>query len=163
MQSRSVLFTTALLFWLSLFSLVSHAQSDIVTIERFVPHVSTAPANNGQRVGIYLRERYSVAAADRWESGQSREGHVVLFVHGGSVSSIPDYDLDYKDYSWMEYLAEAGFDTFAMDHTGLRALTQTDHGRCLQYESGKSAAGYALSAERTLRTFIQRRIVHRSV
>jgi len=101
-----------------LFAGISHAQSEIVTIERFVPHVSTAPANKGQRVGLYLRERFSLAAADRWESGQPREGRVVLFVHGGSVSSIPDYDLDYKDYSWMEYLAEAGFDTFAMDHTG---------------------------------------------
>ena len=118
MRSHTALLKTTLLFWLSLFATVSHAQSDIVTIERFVPHVSTAPANEGQRVGIYLRERYSIAAADRWEAGQSREGHVVLFVHGGSVSSIPDYDLDYKDYSWMEYLAEAGFDTFAMDHTG---------------------------------------------
>jgi hypothetical protein len=77
----------ALLPLVTLLATASHAQSDIVTVERFVPHVSTAPANEGQRVGIYLRERYSEAAADRWQSGQSREGRVVLFVHGGSVSS----------------------------------------------------------------------------
>lgn len=118
MQLRTTLKKAVIIPLLSILAGVTHAQSEIVTIERFVPHVSTAPANKHQRVGIYLRERYSLAAADRWESGQSREGRVVLFVHGGSVSSIPDYDLDYKDYSWMEYLAEAGFDTFAMDHTG---------------------------------------------
>ena len=98
--------------------LLVHAQSDIIMLERFVPHTSTAPSNRGERVGIYLREKMSAAAADRWAAGQSRQGRVVLFVHGGTVSSIPDYDLDFKDYSWMEYLAEAGFDVFAMDHTG---------------------------------------------
>jgi len=89
-----------------------------VTVERFVPHTSTVPANVGARVGIYLREKATAAAAARFASGESPAGRVVLFVHGGSVSSIPDYDLDYKDYSWMRYLAEAGFDTFAMDQSG---------------------------------------------
>lgn len=98
--------------------LITFAQSKLITTERFVPHVSTAPANQGERVGLYLREKVSAATIDRWEAGTPREGRVVLFVHGGSISSIPDYDLDYKDYSWMGYLAEAGFDTFAMDHTG---------------------------------------------
>ncbi|MDP6581145.1 MAG: alpha/beta fold hydrolase [Vicinamibacterales bacterium] len=94
------------------------AQSRHVMIERFVPHTSTVPANAGERVGIYVREKATASAAARFESGASPEGRVVLFVHGGSVSSIPDYDLDYKDYSWMGFLAEAGFDTFAMDQSG---------------------------------------------
>ena len=93
-------------------------QARLVTTERFVPHMSTVPANEGERVGLYLREKATAAAADRFEAGVSPAGRVVLFVHGGSVSSIPDYDLDYKDYSWMGYLAEAGFDTFAMDQSG---------------------------------------------
>ena len=94
------------------------AQQRVVTVERFVPHTSTVPANAGARVGIYLREKATAAAAARFALGESPAGRVVLFVHGGSVSSIPDYDLDYKDYSWMRYLAEAGFDTFAMDQSG---------------------------------------------
>ena len=77
------------------------AQQRVVTIERFVPHTSTVPANAGARVGIYLREKATAAAAARFALGGSPAGRVVLFVHGGSVSSIPDYDLDYKDYSWM--------------------------------------------------------------
>jgi len=94
------------------------AQERFVTRERFVPHTSTVPANEGEQVGIYLREKTTGPAAARFEAGESPVGRIVLFVHGGSVSSIPDYDLDYKDYSWMEYLAEAGFDTFAMDQSG---------------------------------------------
>jgi len=85
-------------------------------VERFVPHVSTVPANEGERVGIYLREK--AAASTLTEAGTALDGRVVLFIHGGSVSSVPDYDLDYKDYSWMAFLAEAGFDTFAMDQSG---------------------------------------------
>ena len=29
------------------------------------------------------------------------------------------FDVPYQDYSWMAYLAEAGFDVFAMDITGI--------------------------------------------
>ncbi len=115
---RSILATFVVTTLSLAFTLAANAQSNIAMIERFVPHTSTAPANKGDRVGLYLREKMSVASADRWASGASRKGRVVLFVHGGSVSSIPDYDLDYKDYSWMNYLAEAGFDVFAMDQTG---------------------------------------------
>lgn len=43
---------------------------------------------------------------------------IVLFVHGGTVPAVPDFDLDYKDYNWMAYLARAGFNTYAMDQTG---------------------------------------------
>jgi pimeloyl-ACP methyl ester carboxylesterase len=43
---------------------------------------------------------------------------VVLFVHGGTMPSVPAYDLPFKDYSWAEYLAQAGFDVFMMDQTG---------------------------------------------
>ena len=93
-------------------------QERVVTTDRFVPHTSTVPANAGERVGLYLREKTTAAAAARFAAGESPAGRVVLFVHGGSVSSIPDYDLDYKDYSWMGFLAEAGFDTFAMDQSG---------------------------------------------
>ena len=94
------------------------AQQRHVMIERFVPHVSTVPANAGQRVGLYLREKTAPETVARLEAGGSPDGQIVLFVHGGSVSSVPDYDLEYKDYSWMSFLADAGFDTFAMDQTG---------------------------------------------
>ena len=40
-------------------------QARLVTTERFVPHMSTVPANEGERVGLYLREKATAAAADR--------------------------------------------------------------------------------------------------
>ncbi|OGA21659.1 MAG: hypothetical protein A3I02_01275 [Betaproteobacteria bacterium RIFCSPLOWO2_02_FULL_67_26] len=46
---------------------------------------------------------------------------MVLFVHGGYSPSVVAYDLDYKDYSFMAVLARAGFDVFALTHTGYGA------------------------------------------
>ena len=89
---------------------------EFVAIDRFVPHVSTVPANAGQRVGIFTHEKLTKDVETRIASGETPE--VVLFVHGGSVPSVPDYDLQYKDYSWMEYLAAEGYDTFSMDQSG---------------------------------------------
>ncbi len=94
------------------------ANDGVLTVNRFVPHTSTVPANAGQRVGISVREKLSTDLAARIEGGARPDGRVVLFVHGGTVPSVPEYDLPYQDYSWMEYLAAAGFDTFAMDQTG---------------------------------------------
>lgn len=88
----------------------------VLKIDHFVPHVSTVPANAGQTVGLYVRERVlsSVAREAAAKPGSAR---AVLFIHGGFSPSAVAYDLDYKDYSWMAYLARAGFDVFAMTHT----------------------------------------------
>ena len=94
------------------------ADDVFVTVDRFVAHTSTVPANQGERVGLFLREKMSRDLAARITDGERPDGKVVLFVHGGSIPSVPDYDLPFKDYSWMEHLAAAGYDTFAMDQTG---------------------------------------------
>ena len=39
-------------------------------------------------------------------------------IGGATISAVPDFDLQFENYSWMEYLASAGFDVFAMDVTG---------------------------------------------
>src|SRR5450759_1910079 len=39
-------------------------------------------------------------------------------IAGATVSTVPVFDLQFEDYSWMDYLATAGFDVFAMDQTG---------------------------------------------
>src|SRR5687768_5390607 len=76
-------------------------------IDRFVPHISTERANEGSRVSLFVRERRAAPA-----------GPVVLFVQGRAAAAIPAFDLEYGDYSWMAYLADAGFDVFAMDLQG---------------------------------------------
>ena len=92
--------------------------TELHTIDRVVPHVSTAPANRGEAVGLFLREKIGADLRARLDRGASAEGHVVLLVHGGITPSEPAFDLPWRDYSWMDHLAEAGFDVFAMDFTG---------------------------------------------
>jgi pimeloyl-ACP methyl ester carboxylesterase len=90
---------------------------EILTVQHAVPHVSSVPANEGEDVVLYVRERVADVSKDR-RHGKWGRGEIVLFVHGGTVSSVPDFDLQYEDHSWAEYLARHGFDVFMMDQSG---------------------------------------------
>ncbi len=83
----------------------AHSQG-IVTIDRLVAHTSTVPAVKGQRVDLFVREKVREGAL-RAQSGESFRGKVVLFVHGGYSPSSLAFDVAYRDYSWMEFLARA--------------------------------------------------------
>lgn len=105
---------------IALFANNTHAAEDrVLSVDRFVPHVSTVPINKGQTVGLHLRERVLASVAQRAEQNAKAgtPAPVVLFLHGGFSPAPVAYDLNYKDYSWMEYLAKAGFDVFALAHT----------------------------------------------
>ena len=58
------------------------------------------PANAGQPVGLHLRER----VLDSVQRGIAsvKPAKVVLFVHGGFSPATVAYDLEYKDFSWVE-------------------------------------------------------------
>jgi pimeloyl-ACP methyl ester carboxylesterase len=93
------------------------AQTDresVATIDHFVPHISTVPAIAGHAVQLYVRER--AGALD--DASLPGHGRVVLFVHGATYPSAHGFDLPLDDYSWMAFLAGAGFDVFGMDMTG---------------------------------------------
>lgn len=85
----------------------------MITTDRFVPHNSTVPATRGQSVSLFLREK-----ALESTTAQGATPHVVLMVHGGFAPATVAYDLQYRDYSFMTAMANAGFDVFAMSHTG---------------------------------------------
>src|SRR5947209_13752551 len=51
-------------------------------------------------------------------------GGVVLFVHGAGTPAEVSFDVPNQDYSWMAYLARAGFDVFSMDMTGYGRSTR---------------------------------------
>lgn len=91
--------------------------SNILTIDRLVDHVSTVPAIAGEHIDLFVRERVAEKTFDA-TTGKARPGNVVLFVHGGYSPSTLAFDVPYKDYSWMGFLARAGYDVFAMDMTG---------------------------------------------
>lgn len=92
----------------------------LLTVDHYVGVKSTVPAIAGQAAQVYVRERVQAgtglraAAADR----------VVLFVHGAGTPAEVAFDVPYQDYSWMSYLARAGFDVFAMDTTGYGRSTR---------------------------------------
>jgi pimeloyl-ACP methyl ester carboxylesterase len=89
----------------------ANTNGGLLTIDHFVPHVSTVPANKGEAVQIFVREK--VVASD-----SAKPRPVVLMVHGGVSPSTLAFDVEHDSYSWMAYLAGAGFDVFAMDMTG---------------------------------------------
>ncbi len=87
----------------------------ILAIDHLVSHVSTAPATSGQVVQLYVRERVQAGVALTSPSFAKR---VVLFVQGATIPAEVAFDAQYQDYSWMAYLAQAGFDAFGLDLTG---------------------------------------------
>jgi pimeloyl-ACP methyl ester carboxylesterase len=96
---------------------------DVETLDHFVPHISTVPANQGEQVELFVRER--LQDETHGKRGQSASGRrppspkpAVLMVQGATQPTIPIFDLRFEDYSWMAFLAQAGFDVFAMDLTG---------------------------------------------
>jgi pimeloyl-ACP methyl ester carboxylesterase len=95
--------------------------SRVVTVDHFVRVKSTAPAIAGQDAQIYVREVVLAGTASR--SGPAGNG-VVLFVHGAGTPAEVSFDVPYKDYSWMAYLAKAGFDVFSMNMTGYGRSTR---------------------------------------
>jgi len=82
----------------------------ILTVDRFVPHVSTAVANAGHLVHLWLRERF--------RRGHDHSKRVVLMVGGATIPAAAPFDLPFENYSWMNFLADAGYDVFAMDVQG---------------------------------------------
>jgi pimeloyl-ACP methyl ester carboxylesterase len=84
-------------------------RQNILTVNHFVPHVSTVFANDGL-VRLFVRERV--------HRGHHRTRGVVLMIHGATTPAVPVFDLPFRNYNWMADLAESGFDVFAMDLQG---------------------------------------------
>lgn len=93
----------------------------LVTVDHYVRVKSTVPAMAGQIAQLYVRERANPATLLR---SASLENRVVLFVHGAGTPAEVAFDVPYADYSWMAYLANAGFDVFSMDVTGYGRSTR---------------------------------------
>jgi pimeloyl-ACP methyl ester carboxylesterase len=100
---------------------ISYDGSRVVTVDHYVRVKSTAPAMAGQYAQIYVREVTLEGTMSRSSPAADR---VVLFVHGAGTPAEVSFDVPYKDYSWMAYLAKAGFDVFSMDMTGYGRSTR---------------------------------------
>jgi pimeloyl-ACP methyl ester carboxylesterase len=93
----------------------------LLTVDHYVGVKSTVPSIAGQTAQIYVRERTKAGTTLRSSSLADR---VVLFVHGAGTPAEVAFDVPYEDYSWMAYLARAGFDVFSMDTTGYGRSTR---------------------------------------
>ena len=102
-------------------SLVREDSEKLLTVDHYVRVRSTVPAIMGQAAQIYVHERVKAGVALRASTLADR---VVLFVHGAGTPAEVAFDVPYEDYSWMAYLARAGFDVFSMDTTGYGRSTR---------------------------------------
>jgi pimeloyl-ACP methyl ester carboxylesterase len=93
----------------------------LLTIDHYVRVTSTVPAIAGQPAQLYVRERVLAGGALRASSFGDR---VVLFVHGAGTPAEVAFDVPHQDYSWMAFLARAGFDVFSVDMTGYGRSTR---------------------------------------
>ena len=71
---------------------------------------------------IYLWEKYR----EDQEAAFPRTGKVALLVHGGTWSGRPLFDLQIRDYSLMDFLAQNGYDVWAIDIHGYGHSDKTD-------------------------------------
>jgi len=92
----------------------------LLRVDHYVRVKSTAPPIAGQLSAIYVREVVQAGIALRGPAAD----RVALFVHGAGTPAEVSFDVPYQDYSWMAYLAQAGFDAFSMDMTGYGRSTR---------------------------------------
>lgn len=97
------------------------APSPLLRLDHYVEARSAVPAVSGQTTAIYVREAVDPGIALR---GGPAPDRVALFIHGAGTPAEVAFDVPYHDYSWMAYLANAGFDVFAMDMTGYGRSTR---------------------------------------
>ena len=73
-----------------------------------------------------VKQDYMIDAVDpgiklfvrsKMAEGQSRfsDDNIVLFVHGATFPSTPDFDLQYKDYSWADWMVARGYVVYMFD------------------------------------------------
>jgi pimeloyl-ACP methyl ester carboxylesterase len=84
----------------------------------FAAPASAQPANVTQDYhidavdpGIKLFVRQKMARGNT----RYTEENIVLFVHGATFPSTPDFDLQYKDYSWADWMIARGYVVYMFD------------------------------------------------
>jgi pimeloyl-ACP methyl ester carboxylesterase len=60
------------------------------------------------------------------EAAAAQAGKVALLIHGSTWSGRPDFDLQIRDYSLMDFLARNGYDVWAIDIHGYGQSDKTD-------------------------------------
>src|ERR1700686_2006561 len=93
----------------------------LLRIDHYIQVRSAVPAISEQSTQIYVREVVQAGIVLR---GGPAPDRVALFIHGAGTPAEVSFDVPYQDYSWMAFLAHAGFDVFSMDMTGYGRSTR---------------------------------------
>jgi len=88
-----------ILAWLSL---APAAHAGVVKQDHFIDAVDP---------GIKLFVRSKMAEGQKIFTDEN----IVLFVHGATFPSTPDFDLQYKDYSWADWMVDKGYVVYMFD------------------------------------------------
>jgi pimeloyl-ACP methyl ester carboxylesterase len=59
-------------------------------------------------IQLFVREKKA-------EGARATEDNTVLFIHGATFPSTPDFDLQFQDYSWADRLARQGYVVYLFD------------------------------------------------
>lgn len=117
---RTQIVLCTLLLGLACRAVIADDSTTLLRIDHYIPVVSTAPAMAGQTAQLYVREVVLAGPTLRKANPQG----VLLFVHGAGTPAEVAFDPSFSDYSWMAYLARAGFDVFSVDMTGYGRSTR---------------------------------------
>ncbi len=111
--------------------LASFAQSqNIQSAKGIVGKEHYVVSNN---LKVYLWEKYHKDFATTFK----QTGKIVLLVHGATWTGGPNFDLQIRDYSLMDFLARARYDVWAIDIHGYGKSEKTDK----DWSDTESAAG----------------------
>ncbi len=111
----------ALLALCGLTAALAQSPSALLRVDHYVKVKSTVPAIAGQTTEIYVREVVRPDVALRSAPASDK---VALFIHGAGTPAEVAFDVPNGDFSWMAYLANAGYDVFSMDMTGYGRSTR---------------------------------------
>jgi pimeloyl-ACP methyl ester carboxylesterase len=92
----------------------------------FVALLLAIPFASAQSPSKYVTNDYHIDSVDpgvrlfvrqKTAKGEVRatDNNVVLFIHGATFPSTPDFDLQYKDYSWADWMVERGYIVYMFD------------------------------------------------
>src|SRR2546422_3572182 len=121
MKRNQIVKFVALMVFCSIGISLGEDSEQLLTIDHFVRVKSAVPSIAGQPTQIYVREKAKAGTVLR---SSTFTNQVVLFVHGAGTPAEVAFDVPSQDYSWMGYLARAGFDVFSMDTTGYGRSTR---------------------------------------
>jgi len=125
-MKQAVKASTRLLLALLTVSLAIFANGQTRVLQK--PAASASAIQGKEHYGI--RDGLRIYLWEKYREGQegvfSRTGKVALLVHGGVRSGRPLFDLQIRDYSLMDFLAENGYDVWAIDIHGYGHSDKTD-------------------------------------